>query len=145
MLEVPAELYSSEDHYRDELDVLFLGQPLVFALSGSLPAPGSYHTVDMCGTPVLLTRDRAGKVRAMANVCRHRGVRVVDGSGSARRFTCPFHAWVYDLEGKLVGVPVASGFEGMCREEKGLVELPVTEGYGISNPSMRATETATVV
>jgi phenylpropionate dioxygenase-like ring-hydroxylating dioxygenase large terminal subunit len=85
----------------------------------------------MCGTPVLVTRDNDGKVRAMANVCRHRGVRVVDGGGSTRRFTCPFHAWVYDLAGNLVGVPVASGFEGMCREEKGLVQLEVAEGYGL--------------
>jgi phenylpropionate dioxygenase-like ring-hydroxylating dioxygenase large terminal subunit len=83
------------------------------------------------GTPVLLTRDDEGKVRAMANVCRHRGVRVVDGCGEAKRFTCPFHAWVYDLEGRLVGVPTPLGFEGMCREEKGLVELPVAEGYGL--------------
>jgi phenylpropionate dioxygenase-like ring-hydroxylating dioxygenase large terminal subunit len=87
--------------------------------------------VDLCGTPVLLTRDRDGRARAMANACRHRGVRVVDGAGEARRFTCPFHAWVYDIEGNLVGVPVAGAFEGMCREEKGLVELPVAEGCGM--------------
>ena len=55
----------------------------------------------------------------------------MDGSGEARRFTCPFHAWTYDIEGRLVGVPVASAFEGMCREDKGLVELPVAEGYGL--------------
>jgi choline monooxygenase len=70
-------------------------------------------------------------VRAMANVCRHRGVRVVDGKGEARRFTCPFHAWVYDVEGHLVGVPAAGNFGHVCREEKGLVELPVAEGYGL--------------
>ncbi len=55
----------------------------------------------------------------------------MDGSGEARRFTCPFHAWTYNLVGELVGVPVAAGFEGMCREDKGLVELPVAEGYGL--------------
>ena len=54
VLEVPAELYTSEAHFRDELEVLFLDQPLVLALSGSLPKPGTYHTVQMCGTPVLL-------------------------------------------------------------------------------------------
>jgi choline monooxygenase len=70
-------------------------------------------------------------VHALANVCRHRGVRVADGAGQARRFTCPFHAWVYDIEGRLVGVPVESAFSGLCREEKGLVELPVAEGYGL--------------
>jgi phenylpropionate dioxygenase-like ring-hydroxylating dioxygenase large terminal subunit len=131
VLEVPADAYTSRAHYEKELAALFDDYPLVFCLSGALPRPGTYWTVDICGTPVLLTRDAQGQVRAMANVCRHRGVRVVDGAGEARRLTCPFHAWVYDLEGKLVGVPVADGFEGMCREDKGLVQLPVAEGYGL--------------
>ena len=131
VLEVPAAKYTSEAHFADEVDVLFRNHPLVLCLSGALPRPGSYLTLDLCGTPILLTRDNSGRVRSMANVCRHRGVRVVDGSGEARRFTCPFHAWTYDIEGRLVGVPVASAFEGMCREDKGLVELPVAEGYGL--------------
>ncbi len=131
ILEVPAELYTSHAHLEEELEVLFKGYPLVLACSGALPRPGTYQTVDMVGTPILLTRDQQGRVHALANICRHRGVRVADGGGETRRFTCPFHAWVYDLEGKLVGVPTPSGFEGMCREEKGLVELPVDEGYGL--------------
>ena len=120
--EVPADAYTSRAHFEEELEALFLGAPLVLCLSGSLPRPGTFRTVDLCGTPVLVTRDADGRVRAMANVCRHRGVRVADGGGQTRRLTCPFHAWVYDLEGKLVGVPTAEGFEGMCREDKGLVQ-----------------------
>jgi phenylpropionate dioxygenase-like ring-hydroxylating dioxygenase large terminal subunit len=131
VLEVPAETYTSAARLADETEALFYDQPVVLCLSGALRGSGSYRTVDMCGTPILLTRDGENRVRAMANVCRHRGVRVVDGAGTARRFTCPFHAWVYDIEGRLVGVPVATAFEGMCREEKGLIELPVTEGYGL--------------
>ena len=131
VLEVPADSYTSPERLAEEVDALFLGQPLVLCLSGALPRPGSYRTVDLCGTPVLVTRAADGRVRAMANVCRHRGVRVVDGAGEARRLTCPFHAWVYDLEGNLVGVPAADNFGELCREEKGLVELPVTEGYGL--------------
>src|SRR5262249_30340942 len=84
-----------------------------------------------CGTPILLTRASDGRVRALANVCRHCGARLADGAGEARRFTCPFHAWVYDLEGRLAGVPMGSAFDGLCREEKGLVELPVAERYGL--------------
>jgi choline monooxygenase len=131
VLEVAADSYTSPDRLAEEIDVLFLGHPLVLCLSGALPGPGSYVTVDLCGTPVLVTRANDGRVRAMANVCRHRGVRVVDGKGEARRFTCPFHAWVYDIEGRLVGVPAAGNFGEVCREEKGLVELPLAEGYGL--------------
>jgi len=131
VLEVPADQYTSPDRYADELAVLFGAEPLVLCLSGALPGPGSYRTVDICDTPVLVTRDAGGKVHAFLNACRHRGVRVVDGHGTGRRFTCPFHAWTYDLGGALVGLPVADAFEGMCREDKGLVELPVDEGYGL--------------
>jgi len=131
VMEVPAELYTSPEHLLEEVEILFKGQALVLACSGALPEPGTYRTVDVCGTPILLTRDGEGRVHALANICRHRGVRVVDGGGEARVFVCPFHAWTYDLEGHLVGVPTGQGFEGMCREDKGLVELPVAEGYGL--------------
>ncbi|SEP10356.1 aromatic ring-hydroxylating oxygenase subunit alpha [Trujillonella endophytica] len=130
VLELSTDAYSAETH-AEEVDVLFRDHPLVLCLSGALPEPNTYFTVDLCGSPVLLTRDARGEVHAMANICRHRGVRLVDGAGAAKKFTCPFHAWVYDLEGALVRVPVGEAFEGMCRDEKGLVELPVAEGYGL--------------
>jgi phenylpropionate dioxygenase-like ring-hydroxylating dioxygenase large terminal subunit len=131
VLQLPMEIYTSEDYLERELELLFRDQPLVFCLSGALPRPYSYYTTELIGVPLLLTRDADGRAHAFANVCRHRGVRVVDGYGEARRFTCPFHAWVYDAKGKLVGVPVAEAFEGMCREDKGLIELPVAEGHGL--------------
>jgi choline monooxygenase len=130
VLELSTSSYSAE-HHAEEVESLFFSQPLVLTLSGALPAPGTYQTLDICGVPLLLTRDAKGKVHSFANVCRHRAVRVADGGGKARRLTCPFHAWVYDLEGKLTHVPVADAFEGMCIADKGLVELPVAEGYGL--------------
>ena len=131
VLEVPVEVYTSRDRLAQERTVLFEEHPQLLCLSGAVPRPGSYLTVDLAGTPVLVTRDQDGRVHAMLNACRHRGVRVVDGHGEARRFTCPFHNWTYDAAGTLVGLPVAAAFEGMCREERGLVELPVAEGYGL--------------
>lgn len=130
VMELSTDVYLGAHHDR-EVEVLFRGRPLVLALSGALPGPETYRTVDICGTPILLARDGAGRVRSFANVCRHRGVRVADGGGAAKRFTCPFHAWTYNLDGSLFRVPTPEGFEGMCRPAKGLVELPVTEGYGL--------------
>jgi choline monooxygenase len=130
VMELPTTVYSGARH-EEELEVLFRNQALVLCLSAALPGPETFRTVDLCGTPILLTRDAAGRVRALANVCRHRGVRVADGGGQAKNFTCPFHAWCYDLEGRLIAVPTAEGFAGMSRERKGLVELPVAEGYGL--------------
>lgn len=130
VMELPTDVYS-EGRHAEEVEALFLDRPLVFALSGALPGPRTYRTVDLCGTPILLTRDADGKVHALVNACRHRGVRVADGAGEALRFTCPFHAWTYGLKGDLLRMPVARAFEGMCKEDKGLVELPVAEGYGL--------------
>jgi phenylpropionate dioxygenase-like ring-hydroxylating dioxygenase large terminal subunit len=128
VLELPTNVYSAARHER-EADVLFRGHPLVLCLSGALPAPRTYRTVDICGTPILLTRDHNGAVHAFLNACRHRGVRVADGSGEAPRLTCPFHAWTYGLDGRIVNRPMEMAFEGSCPE--GLVELPVAEGYGL--------------
>ncbi|GAA2734203.1 aromatic ring-hydroxylating dioxygenase subunit alpha [Actinocorallia aurantiaca] len=130
VMELPTDVYS-EGRHAEEVEALFLDRPLVFALSGALPGPRTYRTVDLCGTPILLTRDADGKVHALVNACRHRGVRVADGAGEALRFTCPFHAWTYGLKGDLLRMPAARAFEGMCKEDKGLVELPVAEGYGL--------------
>jgi len=130
VMELPTDVYSRERHL-EEIEVLFHGRPLVFCLSGALPAPRTYRTVDLLGTPILLTRDGGGKVRALLNACRHRGVRVADGAGEGTRFTCPFHAWTYNAKGDLLRMPVARAFDGMCKEDKGLVELPVAEGYGL--------------
>jgi nitrite reductase/ring-hydroxylating ferredoxin subunit len=130
VMELPTDVYLGAHHDR-EVEVLFRGQPLVLTLSGALPGPESYRTVDLGGTPVLLVRDETGRVRSFANACRHRGVRVADGAGPAKRFTCPFHAWTYNLDGSLFRVPTPEGFEGMRVADKGLVELPVAEGYGL--------------
>jgi phenylpropionate dioxygenase-like ring-hydroxylating dioxygenase large terminal subunit len=130
-LEVPCDTYTSEARHVEELNALFLDHPLVLCMSGALPHPDTYLAIELCGTPLLITRDKEGRVHALLNVCRHRGARVADGAGEARRFVCPFHAWSYDNTGALLGVPVADGFEGMCRKSKGLIELPVDEGYGL--------------
>jgi len=130
VLEVPADVYLGGHHDR-EVEALFRRYPLVLALSGALPGPATYRTIDVAGTPVLLARGEDGRVRSFLNACRHRGVRLADGGGTAKRFTCPFHAWTYELDGSLFRVPVPDGFEGMDLASKGLIELPVTEGYGL--------------
>jgi choline monooxygenase len=130
-LEVSCETYVSQQRHAEELAALFFDHPIVLCMSGALPRPNSYLAIEMCGTPLLLTRDRDGKVHCFLNACRHRGVKIVDGKGDKGRFSCPFHAWTYDAKGALVGLPVANAFSGMRREDKGLIELPVGEGYGV--------------
>jgi phenylpropionate dioxygenase-like ring-hydroxylating dioxygenase large terminal subunit len=131
--EEPLDGYTSLEQFDQERRLIFNRYPMFVGLSRDLPAPGSWFTFDGTGAPMLITRDGGGRVRAFLNMCQHRGVRVVDsGSGQeARRFTCPFHAWTYDIEGRLVGIPGAEGFSDINRETRGLIELPAEERHGM--------------
>lgn len=130
VLELPTDIYGPERHELEQ-QVLFRDNPVVLCLSGALARPGAYLTVELGGVPVLLTRDADGRAHAFLNSCRHRGVKVADGRGDAKRFTCPFHAWTYNLAGELVSVTMPEVFGEVCKDERGLIELPVAEGYGV--------------
>jgi len=83
-------------------------------------------------TPVLLTRTKDGSIRGFLNVCSHRGAVVVpEGTGSGRRFTCPYHAWAYDNEGALLGVYKSKDFGDIDKKCLGLTPLPVAERAGL--------------
>ncbi len=125
------EAYTSGDVLRRERDLIFGRGTHFLGLSANVPAPGSWRTVDMVDTPLLLWRDRGGRVRLFLNSCRHRGVKVAEGAGRGTRVSCPFHSWTYDGDGRLVAVPEPEGFDQLCREEHGLVDLPVVEKYGM--------------
>jgi phenylpropionate dioxygenase-like ring-hydroxylating dioxygenase large terminal subunit len=130
-VEYPADRYISEEQFRREREYVFGRAPLMVAFSGDVPEPRSWRALDWTPTPILLVRGDDGAVRAFANVCRHRGMRVASGCGTgARRFSCPFHSWTYDTDGALVGMPMADGFVDLPRAEHGLVPLPVAERYG---------------
>ena len=68
-------------------------------------SPGDYVATTVAGQPVAVVRDGSGDLRAFSNVCRHRAHEVLSGAGNTRRITCPYHAWVYDLDGTLRGAP----------------------------------------
>ena len=82
------------------------------------------------GTPVVVIRGSDGRARLLLNVCRHRGAQVAEGEGCTRRLTCAYHAWTYDTEGSLVGIPGRDGFDDIDVTTHGLVELPSEERHG---------------
>jgi choline monooxygenase len=131
IMEEPVEAYTSGDVLRRERDRIFGRGTHFLGLSANVPAPGSWRTIDVVDTPLLLWRDQAAQVRLFLNSCRHRGVKVAEGAGSGTRLSCPFHSWTYDAAGKLIAVPEPEGFDQLCREEHGLVELPVAERHGM--------------
>ncbi len=125
------DVYTCPDIAKQERQLFFRDHPQLIALSGSLPKPGSYMTVDDFGVPVLATRDAEGRFRAFVNACRHRGTRVAEGSGEASKFMCPFHNWTYANSGKLIGIPMVSHFGQIDKSCNGLIELPAVEQYGL--------------
>jgi phenylpropionate dioxygenase-like ring-hydroxylating dioxygenase large terminal subunit len=127
-----SQVYTCPDRLSLEKQRLFEAFPLVVALSGDLPEAGSFIAQTIVGTPFILTRGQDRKVRAFLNACRHRGTCLVDEErGQASRFTCPFHAWTYDLEGRLIALAKGKSFGEFKLEDHGLVPLPVTEKYGV--------------
>lgn len=125
-------VYTSADRLRLEKQRLFEAFPLVAGLSGDLPAPGSFIAQNAAGTPFILARGRDHQVRAFLNACRHRGTCLVDQErGHAAQFTCPFHAWTYDLTGKLTGLAKKESFGAFEMDDHNLAPLPAAEKYGI--------------
>ena len=127
----PVAAYSDTGRALLEKERLFRGLPLFMGLSSRLPGPGDYLSEEIAGVPVLLVRDREGKLRAFANICRHRGAPVASGSGNARSFSCPYHGWTYGLDGKLAGVPHEDAFGGVAKAAHGLQPLAVGERHGL--------------
>jgi phenylpropionate dioxygenase-like ring-hydroxylating dioxygenase large terminal subunit len=105
---------------------------LIAGRSAQVASPGDWITYEGHGETVVITRQRDGSCAAFHNVCQHRGVSIVpdlQGCG-ARRFTCPYHGWVYDTAGKLVGVPEREDFSADQLENVRAPSVAVDEWGG---------------
>ncbi|OBI46306.1 aromatic ring-hydroxylating dioxygenase subunit alpha [Mycobacterium sp. E796] len=126
---VDARDYTSVERHEQDRAML-LASPQLVGYVSELPAPGAYCTKTVMGRSILLTRTSAGSVKAFDNVCLHRQSQVATGCGTAKRFTCPYHAWTYDNTGRLVALPGHEGFPEAGIKSDGLTELPATEYAG---------------
>jgi phenylpropionate dioxygenase-like ring-hydroxylating dioxygenase large terminal subunit len=130
---VPVENYFSSKRFELEQRSIFQQRPVVAALSAMLQRPGDFSALDLGGVPVLLSRDRQGKVHAHVNACRHRGTKLVwQAQGSdMHTFTCPYHAWSYSNDGALLGIPHGHCFPNLKKNDYNLIPLPVEERFGL--------------
>ncbi len=117
---------------RTELDRLFYRNWLCVGREEELARPGDFVTREVGLESVLLVRATDGRARGFYNLCRHRGTRLVEMSHgeAARSFLCPYHAWSYDLEGRLIGAPHMPGTEEFDRAEYGLHPVRVASAGG---------------
>ena len=104
---LPGNDYVDEQIFRAEQERIFETMWFCAVRSADLAKPGAFRTVQVGRESVLITRARKGEVRAFFNVCRHRGAKLcTEESGEVKRaFQCPYHAWTYDLDGKLIAAP----------------------------------------
>lgn len=98
----PASWYLSESFARAELGGVFGRTWQLACRAEQVAAIGAYVTTFIGLEPVIVVRGEDGELRAFSNVCRHHAARIADGEGSARELVCPYHAWAYNLEGRLI-------------------------------------------
>mgnify|MGYP001557269780 CR=1 FL=1 len=122
--------FVDKERFEIEKQKFFLERPQLIAYSADIPEPGDYYATDIVGRPILLTRDKDGKAHAFLNACRHRGVKLAEGCGHAKGFTCPYHGWTFANDGKLLSVPSRMAFEESQLKDRNLIELPLAEELG---------------
>jgi phenylpropionate dioxygenase-like ring-hydroxylating dioxygenase large terminal subunit len=129
---LPAWTYSDPEYFSVETTRLMRPSWQVVCHASDIPNPGDWHTLEFLGESIIVVRGTDRKIRAFSNVCRHRGSRIVDGSsGCAKKLVCPYHAWSYDLEGRLTGVPRRASYPQLDFDAHGLpeVELEIWKSF----------------
>jgi carnitine monooxygenase subunit len=129
---LPAWTYDDPDFFAAEVEQVFRPSWQVVCHESDIPNIGDWRTLDWLGESIIVVRGADEGVRAFHNVCRHRGSRIVDGTeGCARKLICPYHAWTYELDGRLSGVPGRADYPGLTMSEHGLapVEHEVWQGF----------------
>lgn len=131
-LSLPGWLYTDPEFLEVEIDRVFRPSWQIVCHESDLAGPGAYHTLDYIGESVIAIRGQDGVVRAFTNVCRHRAMRLVEGpAGCAKKLVCPYHAWTYETDGRLSGVPMRSDYSSLDPARHGLapVEVEVWRGF----------------
>jgi len=129
-----ASAYACAERFARERAALFRRRPNLLGLSSECARPGDFLSADLGGVPVVAVRQSDGSLRAFVNACRHRAARLVDGCGAFPRaaISCPYHGWMYELDGRLRARPGAEpGFDDVSKAELSLHTVAVHEAHGL--------------
>ena len=129
---LPGIAYTDPANFAAEQAAIFEQMWFCVVRAGDLAGPGSFKTVQVGAESVIVSRARDRSVRAFLNVCKHRGARIcTEESGEVKRnFQCPYHAWTYGLDGKLMAAPNLTKMPDVDRVEYGLTNVAVREWLG---------------
>ena len=122
---LPASMYRDDDIFELEKTSLFFRTWQYACHISQLSSPGSYVTVELFDQQLVLIRNTHGEVNCFYNVCLHRGHPLVEGGGCKARLVCPYHAWVYDLDGNLASARRADSSDAIDRSGVRLTSVRV--------------------
>ncbi|CAN5681509.1 aromatic ring-hydroxylating dioxygenase subunit alpha [soil metagenome] len=128
--QVHGSVYTDPAIFQEELRKIWFRTWVYVGHESEVPQPNDYVMKSIGPEPILMTRDREGRIHLLHNRCPHRGNRVcMTEKGSARSFTCPYHGWTFTNDGALRGYPFPSGYEGVDRSELGLGKVARVASY----------------
>ena len=129
---LPGAFYTDDLIFALEQEKIFEATWFCTVRAADLDRPGAFRTVEVGRESLLISRSRGNEIRAFYNVCRHRGARIRTESDGvvARSFQCAYHAWTYDLDGKLIAAPNLTKMPDINRVELGLRPVAVREWLG---------------
>jgi choline monooxygenase len=132
---LPPECYSDPGLYRLELERIFGHEWVCVGRVEDVAEVGDFITATVGEDPVIVVRDGTGTIRAHLNVCRHRRCSLVEGTGSVKSFRCPYHGWMYSLDGTLRATPAFSATLNFDKGDYPLmsVKVEVWEGFILVN------------
>ncbi len=119
----PPALYNSQEIFDLEMERIFAKAWVCPGYAAEIPNVGDYITYSIADQPVYVIRDKDGRIRTFSNVCLHRMMILVEGRGNMRRAICPYHAWTYDLDGKLIGAGHMQQTDSFRKEDYCLPEI----------------------
>ena len=129
-LSLKADAYTQEDWFRADVDGILAKSWQWVCHVERLRAPGDYVTITVAGHPIAVVRGQDGQLRAFYNVCKHRAHELLSGAGNTSRIMCPYHAWVYRLNGELARAPHTENLDGFDPDTICLDQVQVEEFCG---------------
>lgn len=120
---MPPVIYTSDEFMAFEKRALFDREWLCVGIASSIPRAGDYFTCTVNDEPIIVARGKDGVISAFSAICQHRGMQVVDGAGNCGSFKCPYHHWIYGLDGRLLGAPAMERTVGFDKKDFPLPSL----------------------
>lgn len=129
----PNAIFTGRPRFEAEQAKIFRRYPVPVTLSALLPEPGMMVAHEGYGIPLLISRTKSGEIKAFVNACQHKGSKLLEDCEvhTQGRVTCPYHAWTYMNDGRLIGVARNDAFLNLDKTKRGLKELPAREWGGV--------------